>query len=188
MSPKLTPQKMLNVPMLTSWASMLMSNSTASAPVTAPLNIDAFAGVPCFSLTRENHFGSKPSRAITMKMRGCPIIESNSDVVMAATAPMDTMVAIAGIPYAVNAIANGALTSMSSYETMPVITTHIAQYNAAQIPSDPKIPNGKSAAGLATSSAHVATVSKPTKAKITTDAPDIIPRIPYGANGVQFDG
>ena len=94
----MTPQKMLSVPMLTSCAKMSMSSSTARTPVTTPLNTEAFAGVPYFSLTFENQSGSKPSRAMTMKMRGCPIMDNSRDVVMAATAPMDTVDAIHFMP------------------------------------------------------------------------------------------
>jgi hypothetical protein len=46
------------------------------------------------------------------------------------------------------------------------------------------MPMGKSRPGLAHSSAHVATVSKPTKLKNTTDAPARTPSAPLGANGV----
>jgi len=50
------------------------------------------------------------------------------------------------------------------------------------------IPIGRSLPGFLTSSAHVATVSKPTKEKNTTDAPASTPVAPPGANGSQFLG
>ena len=62
-----------------------------------------------------------------------------------------------------------------------------AHDSTASAPSEPKMPKGKSASGSATSSTHVATVSNPTKANTTTEAPDMIPRMPFGANGVQFE-
>ena len=83
-------------------------------------------------------------------------------------------------------MAKGACTSIKLYGTIPVITKHINAYNDAQIPKLTKIPKGRSALGLATSSAHVAIVSKPTKAKMTTLAPEMTPAAPFGANGVQL--
>src|SRR6056300_198322 len=71
---------------------------------------------------------------------------------------------------------------------MPVITNAIKQYKHPHIVSDPKIPIGKSLLGFFVSSANVATVSKPTNAKNTIEAPERIPRNPNsgGTNGFQF--
>ena len=75
---------------------------------------------------------------------------------------------------------------MSAVGTIPVITRAIAAYRTAQMPSEPRIPTGRSRPGSRVSSAHVATVSNPTKEKNTTDAPARTPSTPPGANGVQF--
>lgn len=104
---------------------MLMFNSIVSVLVMVLLNIDVFVGVLCFLLMCENYFGSKLFCVIIMKMRGCFIIESNSDVVMAATASMDMMVVIVGILYVVNVIVNGVLMLMLLYEIMFVIMMYI---------------------------------------------------------------
>ena len=85
-----------------------------------------------------------------------------------------------------NANANGASTSIELLGTMPVITSDIKAYSTATMPNDPMIPMGRSLPGSATSSAHVATVSKPTNEKKTTLAPARMPLIPFGANGVQL--
>ena len=49
--------------------------------------------------------------------------------------------------------------------------------------SEPMMPIGRSRPGLRTSSAAVATVSKPMKEKKTMEAPEKTPDTPYGRKG-----
>ena len=88
-------------------------------------------------------------------------------MVMAATAPNEMRLSTHGIPRSRNATAKGACTSMSAVGTIPVITGAIAAYRTAQMPSG-RGPDGRVHPGSRVSSAHVATVSNPTKEKNTT--------------------
>ena len=163
-----------------------MSTVNANKAVETPVNAEAFTGVPSLPCTVPNHLGTSPSLAMAMYTRGCPISEESSAVVMAATAPNEMRLSAHGMPRSRNATAKGACTSISELGTMPVITKDIKAYSVAQIPRLPRIPIGRSRPGSRVSSAHVATVSKPTKEKNTTDAPAKTPSTPPGANGVQF--
>ena len=184
--PAQTPAKMASVPMDTSCASVSMSTVSANKAVETPVNAEAFTGVPSLECTFPNQLGSSPSLAMAMYTRGCPISDESSAVVMAATAPNEMRLSAHGMPRSRNATAKGACTSISELGTMPVMTKDIKAYSVAQIPRLPKIPMGRSRPGSRVSSAHVATVSKPTNEKNTTDAPARTPSTPPGANGAQF--
>ena len=185
-NPAHTAPKTASVPMLTSCARISMSTNAASVPVVTIVNAVAFAGVPNFGCTRANHRGRSPSRAITMYTRGCPMSDDNNAVVMAATAPNEMTDSAHAAPSDRNATAKGASTSMFAAGTIPVMTRLISAYNDAHTPRDPMIPIGRSRPGSRVSSAHVATVSNPTKEKKTTEAPERMPGRPRGANGVQL--
>ena len=62
---------------------------------------------------------------------------------------------------------------------MPTTTRDTATYRAVQIPSEPMMPIGRSRCGRRVSSAAVATMSKPMKAKKTIAAPAKMPAHPY---------
>mmetsp|Transcript_13940 Transcript_13940/g.46174 ORF Transcript_13940/g.46174 Transcript_13940/m.46174 type:complete len:259 (-) Transcript_13940:490-1266(-) len=172
--------------MLTSCARISISTRSERTPVVTPVKRLAFTGVPRVGCTVENHFGNRPSRAMTMYTLGWPIKLDTSAVVIAATAPKLMILSAQRMSLCRNAMAKGASTSMSVEGTMPVITALISAYSTATIPSDPMIPTGSALPGSFTSSAHVATVSKPTKEKNTTLAPVKTPPTPLGANGVQL--
>src|SRR3712207_9526383 len=61
---------------------------------------------------------------------------------------------------------------------MPTTTSETATYSAVQIASEPRIPRGMSRLGSRVSSAAVATMSKPMKAKNTMAAPASTPPQP----------
>lgn len=105
---------------------------------------------------------------------------------MPVSAPADTMPAAHSMPRVANAAAKGASRSISLLGTMPVMTRHMPAYRAVQMTSDPMIPSGRSLPGFRTSSAAVATVSKPTKEKKTMEAAAKMPVTPFGAHGCQF--
>ena len=65
-----------------------------------------------------------------------------------------------------------------SYGTIPVSTTVTSTYNTVTMTSDPRMPRGRSRLGFFVSSAAVATMSKPMKAKKTSDAADSTPKTP----------
>ena len=67
---------------------------------------------------------------------------------------------------------------MSVYFTIPVITSDTATYSAVQMPKEPRMPMGISRCGFLVSSAAVATMSKPMKAKNTSAAAVKIPVMP----------
>ena len=158
--------------------------------------------------------GSNPSRLIAKNTRLWPIIKIKITVVRPAIAPSEINVAKPGRPTDRNASANGASILSLSYFTMPVTTRDTDTYRAVQMPREARIPIGMSRWGSLVSSAAVATMSKPMKAKKTSAAPVKMPLIPKdpgenprscnsdgvlaapaavrlplgGMNGDQFDG
>lgn len=66
----------------------------------------------------------------------------------------------------------------SVYFCMPVTTMETATYSRVQMKSEPRMPRGTSRCGLWVSSAAVATMSKPMKAKKTTAAAVKMPITP----------
>ena len=65
-------------------------------------------GVWYFGCTFAAHGGSRPSRAIVKKMRGCPSWKTTSTDVVAMTAPSEMMPAVQFMPSAENAVASGS--------------------------------------------------------------------------------
>jgi hypothetical protein len=128
--------------MLTSCARISISTRSERTPVVTPVKRLAFTGVPRVGCTVENHFGNRPSRAMTMYTLGWPIKLDTSAVVIAATAPKLMILSAQRMSLCRNAMAKGASTSMSVEGTMPVITALISAYSTATIPSDPMIPTG----------------------------------------------
>ena len=112
------------------------------------------------------------------KTRLWPSIMIIMTVVRPISAPMEMIVAKPGWPTERNASASGALILMSVYLTMPVMTSETATYRVVQIASEPRIPIGMSRCGFLVSSAAVATMSNPMKAKNTRAAPVKMPVMP----------
>ena len=71
-----------------------------------------------------------------------------------------------------------ALTSISGYGSMPVMTAATSMYRTVQMASDARMPNGTSRCGLMASSECVLIESKPMKAKNTIAAPSMMPEKP----------
>jgi len=67
---------------------------------------------------------------------------------------------------------------MSVYLTMPVTTSETATYSVVQMARELKMPIGRSRCGFLVSSAAVATMSKPMKAKNTSAAALKMPLTP----------
>src|SRR5437763_16696213 len=77
------------VPMLVSATTLLMLAIEAKTATTIPVSQVVMWGVRYFGWTFAAHCGSRPSRAIEKKMRGCSIWDTSSTEVGANTAPSE---------------------------------------------------------------------------------------------------
>ena len=68
------------------------------------------------------HCGSRPSRAIAKKMRGCPYWNTSSTADIDTTAPSATIQPTVLKPASCSARASGSATASSLYGTIPVST------------------------------------------------------------------
>jgi hypothetical protein len=98
----------------------------------------------------------------------------------ARTAPLVTIYMAHCIPCFAKTDEMGVSGSIAKYGTSPTITTETIMYKQQQIDNAAPIPSGRSLCGFFTSSAVLATVSKPIYAKKTVADPASIPFIPCG--------
>src|SRR6195952_1732021 len=173
-----------NVPTFTISSSTTIFEQPATTATTTPTPTVIRTGTPVFSFTAAMFRGSKPSRLIAKITRLCPSIRTSTPGVRPARAPTAMILAAQLTPLRANALANVAVSppfvafARSLYLTMPVSATVTRTYNTVTMASDPKIPRGRSLAGFLVSSAAVATMSNPMKAKNTRDAAASTPNTP----------
>src|SRR3546814_10997416 len=81
------------------------------------------------------------------------------------------------------AVASDGFSSAASsvYGTIPVSASEPPMYSSVPSARPPKMPSGSVRCGPSTSSADVATTSKPMKAQHTSAAPDSTPATPHFA-------
>ena len=106
--PSATRTKAKSVPMFVNSTISPMFANPANRPTTAPVRMVVMWGVWYFGWIFAAQAGSRPSRAIVKKMRGCPSWKTISTDVVAMTAPSEMMPAVQFMPRAENAVASGS--------------------------------------------------------------------------------
>ena len=122
MTPAETSTKAKSVPMLVSSTTSLMLVTLANSATTMPVRIVVTCGVRYFGWIFAAHCGSRPSRAMEKKMRGCPSWNTISTEVHAKMAPSEMTPAAQFIPIAEKAVASGCAVPSCSQCRSPVST------------------------------------------------------------------
>src|SRR5664279_2356626 len=187
-TPMETNTNVNSVPTLTISSSTPISENPAIIATATPTPTVILAGVPVFSLTCAMPRGSRPSRLIAKMIRLWPSISTSTTVVSPASAPIAITFAAQSTPTAVKALASvaaspswvpsGSTGPSWSYGTIAVSTTVTNTYSTVTMTSEPMMARGRSFFGLRVSSAAVATMSNPMKAKNTSDAAVSTPNTP----------
>ena len=143
-----------------------MLANAAKVATNRPVMMVPMYGVLKRGCTRARNGGSRPSRAIDMKMRGWPSWNTSSTLLIAMTAPSDTMkreiISSRGEPSAsARAVTIGSAVPSFCQGAMPVITSASTMYSTVHTIRLMMMPNGMSRAGSRASSAAVLVASKP---------------------------
>src|SRR2546425_10286300 len=179
--PSATNTNANSVPMLVSSSTQPIGANAAESATNTPVMIVVMCGVWYFGCTRAAQGGSRPSRAIDMKIRAWPSWNTSKTDVIAATAPKARMPAAQSAWMYCSATASGSGTFSLSHGMSPVSTSPMATYNPVQIINEAMIPRGMSRCGSLASSAAVLTASNPMYEKKMIAAPTLMPLRPCGA-------
>ena len=95
---------------------------SAQQATNTPVTIVVTSGTRVTGLMRAAHPGSRPSRAIEKKMRGCPYWKTRSTADIDTAAPSATNQPTVVNPASSSARASGSATASSLYGTIPVRT------------------------------------------------------------------
>src|SRR5690606_14335606 len=180
-----------SVPMLIISSRISTCVKPASTATAAPVISCRRTGVFRVSDVTLSQRGSRPSRLIASSTRDNPISSTTITVVRPTRIPIEITCAAHPAPTATNAVASDGFSASASrvYGTMPVSANATPMYSRVTSARPPKMPSGSVRCGSFTSSADVATTSKPMNAKNTSAAPESTPAIPYfaGAAPVAHD-
>src|SRR2546430_219793 len=179
--PSATSTNANSVPMLVSSSTQPIGANAADTATNTPVMIVLMCGVLYLGCNRAAHGGSRPSRAIDMKIRAWPSWNTSSTEVIAATAPSARMPAAQSAWMYCSATASGSGTLSRSQGMSPVRTSAMATYSTVQTMSDAMMPRGTSRCGFFASSDAVLTASNPMYEKKMIAAPTLIPLRPFGA-------
>src|SRR3989449_8734139 len=134
--PSATNTNANNVPMFVSSSTQPIGANAAESATNTPVMIVVMCGVWYFGCTRAAHGGSKPSRAIDMKIRAWPSWNTSRTDVMAATAPSARTPAAQSAWMYWSATASGSGTLSLSHGMIPVSTNAIPTQSTVQVISD----------------------------------------------------
>ncbi len=126
MTPRQTRTKAKSVPMLVSSTILSSGEINAKNPTNTPVQMVVTCGVRYFGWMAANFFGSRPSRDIEKKIRGCPYWKIRRTAVIATTAPNDTHPAARFSPMKASAFGSGSATPRSCHGLMPTRTAATA--------------------------------------------------------------
>src|SRR5436853_716547 len=159
--PSATNTNANSVPMFVSSSTQPIGANAADTATNTPVMIVVMWGVLYFGCTRAAQGGSRPSRAIDMKIRAWPSWNTSRTEVIAATAPSARIPAAQSAWMYCKATASGSGTFSLSHGINPVSTSPMATYSTVQPISDAMMPRGMSRCGLCASPAGVLDVTNP---------------------------
>src|SRR6266498_1628444 len=155
MMPTATMTNANRVPMLVSSSTQPIGANAAETATKIPVMMVVMWGVLYLGWTLAAQGGSRPSRAMDMKIRAWPSWNTSSTDVIAATAPNARMPAAQPAWMYCSATASGSGTLSLSQGMSPVSTSAIATYSTVQMIRDAMIPMGISRCGFLASSEAV---------------------------------